>query len=139
MPLHLAGERPAGRRGLWAALAAFLLAAGAFLAMALVPGGPLTGEVQRHGTTTMVPAWTEAIVPMLLVLFLMPGVAYGATSGEIRSDRRAEGREAPLAVPREAPGRTARGRRAGGGRRFAGARDELDDRATRPGDRRVGR
>jgi aminobenzoyl-glutamate transport protein len=55
--------------------------------MALIPGGPLTGEVQRHGTNTMVPAWTEAIVPMLLVLFLLPGVAYGATSGEIRSDR----------------------------------------------------
>jgi aminobenzoyl-glutamate transport protein len=77
----------AERRGLWAALGAFLLAGGAFLAMALIPGGPLTGEVQRHGTNTMVPAWTEAIVPMLLVLFLLPGVAYGATSGEIRSDR----------------------------------------------------
>jgi aminobenzoyl-glutamate transport protein len=55
--------------------------------MALIPGGPLAGEAQRHGTNTMVPAWTEAIVPMLLVLFLLPGVAYGATSGEIRSDR----------------------------------------------------
>ena len=39
----------AERRGLWAALAAFLLAAGAFLAMALVPGGPLTGEAWVRG------------------------------------------------------------------------------------------
>jgi aminobenzoyl-glutamate transport protein len=35
----------------------------------------------------MVPAWSEAIIPMILVLFLAPGVAYGAVSGEIRSDR----------------------------------------------------
>jgi aminobenzoyl-glutamate transport protein len=78
---------PGERRGLWAALAAFVLAGGAFAAMAFIPGGPLTGEVQRHGTTTMVPSWTEAIVPMLLVLFLLPGIAFGTVSGEIRSDR----------------------------------------------------
>jgi aminobenzoyl-glutamate transport protein len=34
-----------------------------------------------------VPAWSEAIVPMILVLFLLPGIAYGLVSGEIRSDR----------------------------------------------------
>ena len=78
---------PSERRGLWAALAAFAVAGGAFAAMAFIPGGPLTGEVQRHGTTTMVPSWTEAIVPMLLVLFLLPGIAFGTVSGEIRSDR----------------------------------------------------
>ncbi|MBU3684678.1 MAG: AbgT family transporter, partial [Phycisphaerales bacterium] len=78
---------PGEWRGLWAALAAFAVAGGAFAAMAIIPGGPLTGEVQRHGTTTMVPSWTEAIVPMLLVLFLLPGIAFGMVSGEIRSDR----------------------------------------------------
>jgi aminobenzoyl-glutamate transport protein len=75
------------RRGLWAAVLGFAVAAGAFAAMALVPGGPLTGQVARHGTTTMVPAWSEALIPIILVLFLVPGVAYGVVSGEIRSDR----------------------------------------------------
>ncbi len=75
------------RRGLLAALAALVVVAGTFLTMAFIPGGPLTGEVLRHGTNTMVPAWSEAIVPMLLVLFLLPGIAFGVTSGEIRSDR----------------------------------------------------
>jgi aminobenzoyl-glutamate transport protein len=41
----------------------------------------------RPGTTSLVPTWSEAIVPMILVLFLAPGVAYGLASGEIRSDR----------------------------------------------------
>lgn len=75
------------RRGLAAAAAAFALAAGCFVAMAVVPGGPLTGEVPRHGTSALVPAWSEALVPMILVLFLLPGIAFGAVSGEIRSDR----------------------------------------------------
>jgi len=43
--------------------------------------------VQRHNSTAMVPAWSEALIPMILVLFLAPGVAFGAVSGEIRSDR----------------------------------------------------
>ena len=89
------GERAisaAERRGLVAALVAFLLAGGAFLAMALVPDGPLTGQVPRHGSGMLVPAWSEAIVPMILVLFLVPGIAYGVVSGEIRSDRQVAGR-----------------------------------------------
>lgn len=80
------------RRGLWAAAIALAVTAAALIAMALIPDGPLTGQVQRHGTTAMVPAWSEAIVPMLLVLFLVPGVAYGVVSGEIRSDRCVAGR-----------------------------------------------
>lgn len=79
-------------RGLWAAAAALAATAAALVAMALIPDGPLTGQVQRHGTTAMVPAWSEAIVPMILVLFLVPGVAYGVVSGEIRSDRCVAGR-----------------------------------------------
>ena len=64
-----------------------LLAGAAFLAMALVPGGPLTGVVTRPGSTREVPAWSEAIVPMIMALFLLPGIAFGLVSGEIRSDR----------------------------------------------------
>jgi aminobenzoyl-glutamate transport protein len=80
------------RRGLWAAAIALGVTATALLTMALIPDGPLSGQVQRHGTTTMVPAWSEAIVPMILVIFLVPGVAYGVVSGEIRSDRCVAGR-----------------------------------------------
>ncbi len=78
---------PLERRGLLAALIAFVLAGGAFLSMALVEGGPLTGIVTRHATNTLAPAWSEALVPIILVMFLLPGVAYGITAGEIRSDR----------------------------------------------------
>ena len=80
------------RRGLWAATIALAATSAALLAMAMIPDGPLTGQVQRHGSTAMVPAWSEAIVPMLLVIFLVPGVAYGLVSGEIRSDRCVAGR-----------------------------------------------
>jgi aminobenzoyl-glutamate transport protein len=74
-------------RGLVAASLALAAAGGAFAAMALVPGWPLSGQMTRPGTTSLVPTWSEAIVPMILVLFLAPGVAYGLASGEIRSDR----------------------------------------------------
>jgi aminobenzoyl-glutamate transport protein len=77
----------AEKRGLRAAVIAFAACAALFLALALVPGWPLTGMVQRHNSTAIVPAWSEALIPMILVLFLAPGIAYGAVSGEIRSDR----------------------------------------------------
>ena len=75
------------KRGLWAAVAAFSLFASLFLALAMAPDWPLTGTVQRHNSTAMVPAWSEALIPIILVLFLAPGIAFGAVSGEIRSDR----------------------------------------------------
>ena len=78
---------PAERRGLFAAGTALVFAATAFLLMATIEGWPLAGEMLRPGTSTLVPTWSEAIVPMILVLFLVPGVAFGLVSGEIRSDR----------------------------------------------------
>jgi len=75
------------RRGLFAALAALVVAGILFFLMARIDGWPLSGEMMRPGTTTLVPVWSEAIVPMILVLFLLPGIAYGVLSGEIRSDR----------------------------------------------------
>jgi aminobenzoyl-glutamate transport protein len=75
------------RRGLLAALVALFVLGGTFAACALVEGGPLHGTITRLGTQLVVPAWSEAIVPMILVLFLVPGIAYGLVTGEIRSDR----------------------------------------------------
>jgi aminobenzoyl-glutamate transport protein len=52
-----------------------------FVAATLVPGAPLhagPGESAR---------WIPVIVPLLFVAFLVPGVVYGASVGEIRSDK----------------------------------------------------
>jgi aminobenzoyl-glutamate transport protein len=75
------------RKGLWAAIIAFVLTGAVFVAMTLIPGAPLSGDVTRPGTTALVPAWSEALIPIILFLFLVPGVVYGIVSGEIRSDR----------------------------------------------------
>ena len=68
-------------RGLRAALASFTLALGALLGLILVPGAPL------HGTGADFARWIEAMVVMLFILFLVPGLAYGIAAGTIRSDR----------------------------------------------------
>jgi len=76
-------------RGLLAALAALLLCGGALAALVLVPGWPLHGEYLKMGR--MVPIWADVIVPAMLVLFLVPGLAYGIAVGSIRSDRAVAG------------------------------------------------
>lgn len=68
-------------RGLrWAGLILLLLVA-LVLAAVLIPGAPL------HGTGERFPRWMEALVPLILLVFLLPGVAYGIAAGSIRSDR----------------------------------------------------
>jgi len=47
----------------------------------LWPGGPL------HGTGDRFARWVEAIVPILLLVFLVPGIAYGVVAGAVTSDR----------------------------------------------------
>ncbi|WP_269434446.1 AbgT family transporter [Thiohalorhabdus denitrificans] len=64
---------------------ALALTLGAMAALVLVPGAPLHGEGARFAR------WVEAIVPILLILFLIPAVAYGVHAGAIRSDRDAAG------------------------------------------------
>jgi aminobenzoyl-glutamate transport protein len=71
----------AERRGLAAGLVAFAVTALAILAAVLVPGGPL------HGANGATPRWVSAIVPLLFLATAIPGVAYGAFAGTIRSDR----------------------------------------------------
>ena len=65
---------------------AFAVALGSLLAMILVPGGPLAGTIELRPGVEM-PVWAEAMVPMLFVLFLTPGVAFGIANGTIRNDR----------------------------------------------------
>lgn len=73
-------------RGLVAAgVAALLVAIAIGLAVGL-PNGPLHGLHER-GPGRFVPTWTEAIVPILFVGFLLPGIAYGVAVGAVRNDR----------------------------------------------------
>lgn len=47
----------------------------------MVPGFPL------HGKGTNFDRWAEAIVPLLFVLFLLPGIAYGMVNATVRSTK----------------------------------------------------
>jgi aminobenzoyl-glutamate transport protein len=77
----VAQEAAASGRGLRAAAVALALTLSLLLALVLVPGAPLHGEGVRFAR------WVEAMVPMLLLCFLAPGLAYGIAAGTIRSDR----------------------------------------------------
>ncbi len=68
-------------RGLRSAALALLLTLLFLLALVLIPGAPL------HGDGAHFARWVEAMVPMLLLCFLVPGLAYGVAAGTIRSDR----------------------------------------------------
>ena len=69
------------RRGLYSSTLAFLITFSMIMAMILVPGAPLYGKGIRFDR------WVEAIVPILFLVFLVPGITYGVTIGKLRSDR----------------------------------------------------
>jgi len=76
----------AERTGLICAAIALTVTAGAILAMVWVEGGPLNGTIEpRPGWKLAV--WVDVIVPILFVLFLVPGLAYGLATRSIKSDR----------------------------------------------------
>ncbi|MEA3275577.1 MAG: AbgT family transporter [Pseudomonadota bacterium] len=74
-------SRLAEDRGLRVAGLIFLLVTMSVLALVLIPGAALNGEGERF------PRWMEAIVPLLLILFLSAGLAYGVGARTIRNDR----------------------------------------------------
>jgi aminobenzoyl-glutamate transport protein len=71
------------RRGLRAGLAAGGIALAVLLAAAWIPGAPLHG-IAPDGRF---PRWVVAIIPIVFVGFLVPGLAYGIATRRIRSDR----------------------------------------------------
>jgi aminobenzoyl-glutamate transport protein len=76
------------KRGM--ALAAVFLAVGfgVILMMIHIPGWSLNGYVDpppRPGWKVAV--WVHAMVPLLAVLFLLPGIGYGIATGTVNSDR----------------------------------------------------
>jgi aminobenzoyl-glutamate transport protein len=94
----------AERRGLWAALAGIILVAAAVIALIVIPGAPLhgaapvrtppfgpipaVGQVQAAPAgarpAPLPPRWSLAVVPIIFVGFLVPGLAYGVTTRSIR-------------------------------------------------------
>jgi aminobenzoyl-glutamate transport protein len=82
-------EQTLGRqeiRGLIAALAALLVGGGVILSMILIEGAPLHGDIEPRPGWKLA-AWVDVIVPILFVLFLLPGLAYGVVTGSVSSDR----------------------------------------------------
>lgn len=68
-------------RGLRAAAAVLALLAGLIALAIVVPGAPLYGAGEHHAR------WIEASVPLLFLLTLLPGIAYGMAAGTVRSER----------------------------------------------------
>jgi len=68
-------------RGLqWAAIS-FVGALSLFLLLILIPDAPLYGQGKRFDR------WIEAIVPLILIGFLLPGIAFGYGAGTLRSEK----------------------------------------------------
>jgi aminobenzoyl-glutamate transport protein len=78
---------PAEIKGLWAALGTVLIAGGGILALVLIPEAPLHGTYPKPPSGKPALVWPDTIVPMLFVLFLLPGIAFGICTGTIRNDR----------------------------------------------------
>ncbi len=82
----------AEKRGLvWAGIV-FALAILAAVLLTLIPGMPLHGTAQTPPLAGppaggFNPRWIVAIVPILFFVFILPGLAYGLATRQIRSDR----------------------------------------------------
>jgi aminobenzoyl-glutamate transport protein len=78
------------RRALLAASLAALATAGLFVLCYFAPWGFLfdpEGTIGPAAGQSPFPTWVRNIVPLLLVLFVVPGLVFGIVSGSIRSDR----------------------------------------------------
>ncbi len=95
---------PLERRGLIAAGIALLLVVGVLAVILLVPGAPLHGPmpvpapaygpipdvasaagIPPASSPTPQPRWSVAIVPIIVTVFLFPGLAYGLVTGSLRT------------------------------------------------------
>lgn len=80
------------QRGLiWSGIV-FALAVTTAVVLSVVPGMPLHGTAQAPPlagppTGGFNPRWIVSIVPILFLVFILPGLAYGIATRQIRSDR----------------------------------------------------
>ncbi len=72
---------PAERRGLFWAGAAVLFLLFLFAAMTIPRGGPFRGEEGEF-----MPLY-QSLVPIMLILFFVPGIVFGAVTGAVRSEK----------------------------------------------------
>ncbi len=63
------------------AIASFVILLLLVLAAINIPGAPLYGDGERF------PRWIEATVPLLFILFVVPGAVYGMVAGTIRDSK----------------------------------------------------
>lgn len=73
------------RRGLIRAGWTLAAVLAAIAALVLIPGAPLESWHSGAGEEAGFARWVEAIVPLIFLAFLLPGLAYGTTRGTIRS------------------------------------------------------
>lgn len=69
------------KRAMHLAMAVFVILIVLVLLAVNVPGAPLFGEGERF------PRWIEATVPLLFILFVVPGAVYGFVAGTIRDSK----------------------------------------------------
>ncbi|ALP52850.1 hypothetical protein Tel_06595 [Candidatus Tenderia electrophaga] len=69
------------RRGLKMALVSVVISLAIVLALIFIPDAPLYGQGERFAR------WIEAIVPLILILFLIPGLAYGFAARTLQSEK----------------------------------------------------
>lgn len=68
------------QRALRVAGVALIVLVGGLATLILWPGAPLAGQGAKF------PRWVESTVPILLLVFLVPGLVYGRCAGTIRND-----------------------------------------------------
>jgi len=77
---------PRQRRGLWVALVATILTAGLILLLVLPEDAPL-----RDPESGAITPFFRSIVGLIMVFFVVPGLAYGLVTRQVRSGRDATG------------------------------------------------
>ena len=76
---------PREGRALWVALLAFLGCLVAFAVLALAPWAPL--RLPEGGGLDAYKPFFDSIVVLVMIMFLVPGLAYGGVAGTIRGDK----------------------------------------------------
>ena len=69
------------QRGLRWAMITLGLTTAVIIALILIPGSPLHGSGKRFDR------WIEAMVPLILIFFLLPGIAYGFAARTLKSEK----------------------------------------------------
>lgn len=80
MPVKMPQGRVPGRALAYACLS-FVIVLCLYLACIYIPGAPLYGQGKYFSR------WVEVTVPLLFLLFFVPGVVYGFTTGSIKNDK----------------------------------------------------